>query len=195
MENYDKYKDFIKSRLSEKRYHHSLCVADEALRLAEKYGADKEKMYLAGLLHDCTKNLTDEEQLMLCRELGIKFTDDDMLNPLVWHGITASYYVNQKLGIHDEDIISAIRYHTTGKADMTLSQKIIYIADITSKERNYPDVDVVRKKVDESLEDAILYSLKYLLKSLSDSELPIHPDTLSAYNFLIKERNENNGKL
>lgn len=175
----------LQSRLDEKRYYHSLCVADEAKRLASKYGADADKMYLAGLLHDITKNESAQEQLQIFKEYGIILSDVEKRAEAVWHAYTGALFVENKLGLTDEDIVSSIKYHSTGKADMTLSQKIIYIADLTSKDRSYPDVEVTRQLVEESLDKAILYVLKFTLKNLSRKDLVIHPDTLKAYNYLI----------
>lgn len=186
------HKALLQSKLDEKRYYHSLAVADEAKRLAEKYGADADKMYLAGLLHDITKNETFEEQLQMFSEYGIILTDIEKRSTAIWHAYTGALFVENKLGVTDECIVSAIKYHSTGKADMTLEQKIIYIADLTSKDRTYPDVEVTRQLVEESLDKAILYVLKFTLKNLSHKNLVIHPDTLEAYNYLITNSKEVN---
>lgn len=186
----DQYKKLLESRLDEKRYYHSLSVAEEARRLALKYGADADKMYLAGLLHDITKNLSDDEQLQIFSQYGIILSDVEIKSKAVWHGYTGALILEHEFGITDSDILSAIKYHSTGKACMTLSQKIIYIADLTSKDRTYPDVDVTRKLVEESLEKAILYVLKFTLKNLSQKGFVIHPNTLDAYNYLIVNSEE-----
>ena len=186
------YKSLLQSRLDEKRYYHSLCVADEAKRLALKYGADADKMYLAGLLHDITKYETLEEQLQMFSKYGIILTDIEKSSPAVWHAYTGALFVENKLGITDQSIVSAIKYHSTGKADMTLEQKIVYIADLTSADRVYPDVEVTRQLVEESLDKTILYVLKFTLKNLSGKSLVIHPDTLDAYNYLIINSKEVN---
>ncbi len=180
----DEIKELLKSRLNEKRFYHSLCVADEAKRLAAVFGGDQDKMYLAGLLHDITKNLSDEEQLKLFSEFGIILSMTEKASPKVWHAISGALYVENKLKIDDQDIISAIRYHTTGKAEMTLSQKIVYLADLTSCDRCYPDVEDIRRLADKSLDEAIFAVLKFTVNSLSSKGVPIHPDTLSAYNEL-----------
>lgn len=181
----EQFKGILKTKLDEKRYYHSLCVADEAYRLAKKYGADADKMYLAGLLHDITKNLTDNEQLQMFSRYGIILSDVEGKSKAVWHGYTGSLYLENEFGITDSDILTSIKYHSTGRADMTLAQKIIYIADLTSKDRDYPDVEVTRELVDKGLDRAILYVLKFTLKNLSSKGLVIHPDTLDAYNYLI----------
>lgn len=180
----EKYKELLKSRLSEKRFYHSLCVADEARRLAIRYGADEDKMYLAGLLHDITKNISDNEQLQLFSEFDIILSMVEKASPQIWHAISGALFVKHKLGIDDDIIISAIRYHTTGKAGMTLTQKIVYLADLTSKDRCYPDVDDIRRLSEIGLDEAIFAVLKFTVNNMSGKGLPLHPDTLDAYNEL-----------
>ncbi len=178
------YKELLKAKLDDKRYYHSLCVADEAKRLAEIYGGDPDKMYLAGLLHDCTKRMPDNEQLQLFKKFGIILTAVEKASPQIWHAMSGALFVKHELGIADEDIISAIRYHTTGKAGMTLSQKIVYLADLTSADRNYPDVEEIRRLSDIGLDEAIFAVLKFTVNNMSGSGKPLHPDTLDAYNEL-----------
>lgn len=185
---YDDIKSLLKKRLTEKRCYHSLCVADAARHLAEKYGADDNKMYLAGLLHDITKNTSDDEQLKLFARFGIILTDVEKASPQIWHAMSGALYAEHELGIKDDDIISAIRYHTTAKRDMTLPQKIIYVADLISADRDYGDVEIIRKEAEESLETAMLSILSFSVKNLIDRKLPVHPDTLDAYNYLMIER-------
>ena len=183
--SYEKIKDLLKERLDEHRYIHSLGVADSAKELAVRFGADENKAYLAGLLHDITKNETNERQLKLFESDGIILNQVEKNNPKLWHAMTAPIFIKNELGVSDEEILSAVRYHTTGRASMSLLEKIVYIADYISAERDYPDVDVMRALAKESLEKAALYSLEYTLKKLSKSELVIHNDSLSFYNELV----------
>ena len=183
--SYEKIKDLLKERLDEHRYIHSLGVADSAKELAVRFGADENKAYLAGLLHDITKNETNERQLKLLESDGIILNQVEKNNPKLWHAMTAPIFIKNELGVSDEEILSAVRYHTTGRASMSLLEKIVYIADYISAERDYPDVDVMRALAKESLEKAALYSLEYTLKKLSKSELVIHNDSLSFYNELV----------
>ena len=135
------YKNLLKSRLKEKRYNHSLCVADEAKRLALKYGADPDKAYLAGLLHDITKNSEEKEHFDLFSQYGVVLSPIEKSSQKLWHAMSGSLYVKNILNIDDEEILSAIRYHTTAKEDMSLFEKILYLADFTSLDRDYTDVD------------------------------------------------------
>lgn len=180
--DYKEYKELLHERLTEKRYLHSLAVADEAYRLANLYGADCGKAYLAGLLHDITKNASKDEHLHIFDTFGIILDSVEKQAEKLWHAISGSVYVRYFLDIKDEEIIDAIRYHTTAKADMSLLAKVLYLADFTSADRDYEDVDIMRKLVDESMDKAYNYALTYSVMELAESGRAIHPDTLAAYN-------------
>ncbi|MCM1363491.1 MAG: bis(5'-nucleosyl)-tetraphosphatase (symmetrical) YqeK [Faecalibacterium sp.] len=185
IERADEFKALLSGRLKEKRYIHSLNVADSAVYLAEKYGGDRDKAYIAGLLHDVTKNEIPDNQLQMLTDNGIILSQTELNNPKLWHAMSGAVYAEKVLGITDKEILGAIRYHTTGKAGMTLLEKIVYIADYISAERDYEDVDVMRELADESLDKAALYALKFSLKSLSKKEKLIHTDSVEFYNELI----------
>ena len=184
------YLKILKEKLDDYRYTHSLGVAKSAKELAALYGANPEKAYLAGLLHDITKNDSLEEQLQLFDKFGIILSVADKNSTKLWHAISGSVYCKEILGIDDEEIISAIRYHTTGKTNMTLLEQIVYIADFISEDRTYSDVNVVRNLAKNNLNDACVYTLNYTVNSLNGLNLAVHPDTLNAlkfYSSLIKE--------
>lgn len=181
----DEFKQLLKSRLNEDRYIHSLNVADSALELACAFGVDKEKAYIAGLLHDVCKNESDENQLQIMRFNGIILNTVEMNSRSLWHAISGAVYVKTVLGVTDEAIINAIRYHTTGRAGMTKLEKVIYVADFISADREYSDVDVMRSLAKESLDSAALYSLCYLFNKQTKKGLTIHPDSVDFYNELI----------
>lgn len=186
---YTDYKKLLQKRLTAKRYNHSLCVAQEAYRLALKYGADEQKAYLAGLLHDITKNAPDTEHLNIFNKFGIMLNDIEFNSVKLWHAISGSAYIEHILNINDTEIISAVRYHTTARKGIKLLEKILYLADFTSADRDYDDVDVLRALVDESLEKAYVYALSYSVKELVDKTVPIHTDTFEAYNEAVKGKN------
>lgn len=179
---YEQYLGIIREKLDDFRYNHSICVAKEAQRLAEKYGVDSKKAYLAGLLHDITKNSSENEHLNLFSRFDIILSDIEKKSPKLWHAISGATYCEKELGITDMDIISAIRYHTTARKEMSLLEKVIYLADFTSADRDYSDVDVMRKLVDEDISKAMIYSLTYTINDLTSRGLCVHPDTMEAYN-------------
>ncbi len=182
---YEVYKQILKQRLDEKRYYHSLCVADEAARLAEKSGIHTDKAYLAGLLHDITKNAPREEHLQIFSQFGIILNDIEKNAVKLWHAISGATYCEKILKITDSEILDAIRYHTTAKKDMSPLGLVLYLADFTSRDRDYPDVEVMRELVDKSFDEAYVYALQYTIKDLTEQKRAIHFDTLSAYNSAV----------
>ncbi len=179
------YRKILAEKLDDYRFYHSECVSECASVLAEKYGADPEKARLAGLMHDVMKNATADEHFGYIEKSGEKLTPVDISNPKVWHQISGASYLRENGIVTDEEILGAVRWHTTGKAGMTLLEKIVYVADFISADRDYPDVGVVRKLADKSLEDAMLYTSRYTVNKLASKNLPIHPATVECYNDMI----------
>lgn len=179
------YKSIIRPLMGDYRYIHSCNVAEEAVILAKLYGCDEEKAYTAGILHDITKEFPKEEQLQIIRDGGIILDDVQKNAPKLWHSVSGSVYIQTHLGLTDEDVINAIRYHTTGRANMSLLEKIIYTADYTSAERSYNGADVMREKSRNSLEEAMIFSCQFTLQNLSEKQAAIHPDQLFCYNDLV----------
>lgn len=183
--NINDYYELAKSRLSERRYTHSVNVARAAAKLAEKYGEDTLKAETAGILHDITKEVKTEFQLQLIESGGIILDDVSKKSPSLLHAITGMVYARDTLSIDDEDILNAIRYHTTGRANMSLLEKIIFIADFISDERDYDDVDVMRAESEKSLEEGMIYGLGFVIPDLVSRRKAIHPDAVAVYNELI----------
>lgn len=183
--NLDEYKNLIKSKMSEHRFVHSVNVSKEARKLAKIYGADAEKAAIAGILHDITKEMPVEEQLKIITDSGIILDNVQKNAPKLWHGISGSIYIKENLDINDADILNAIRYHTTGRAGMSLLEKIIFVADFTSQERTYKGVSTMRKKSRKTLDEAMLYGFKFTFSDLSKRKLAIHPDELACYNDIV----------
>ncbi len=181
-DEFDGYRALLASMLDEKRLLHCEGVSESAGILAERYGADPEKAKLAGLLHDVTKRLHADEQTDL---IG-KMTPLEKSNPKVWHQMSAPVFLESRGIVTDEEILTAIRWHTTGRAGMSLMEKIIYVADFISAERDYPDVETVRKLASISLEHAILYTSRHTIKELTAADRPVHPCTLDCYNDMLK---------
>ena len=182
----EEYKEHIKARLSEKRYYHSLCVAEEAVRLADRYGADKEKAYLAGLLHDVLKDTPSDIQLKFAKEFGIILSALELGAKKLYHSIIGSAYIEKVLKLNDKEIIDAVRYHTTAKKDMSTLAKVLYLADYTSRDRDYDGVDEMREAVEQSMEKAMRIALQFTVEDLKAKGCPVHPDTLDAYDEFVK---------
>lgn len=173
----------LRSRLTDDRFFHSLNVAEQAQALARIYGEDEDKAYLAGLVHDCTKNTPPAEQLKIIENGGIVLSELEQKSPKLWHAISGSVFIQSEYGIDDKDIISAVRYHTTGKADMTMLEKIVYVADFTSKERDYAEVEQIRFLAETDINKAVFEGAVFTVESLKKRGLAVHPDTIDTMNF------------
>lgn len=194
IERKDEFISLIRGKLNEDRFVHSMGVADTAVVLAEKFGADRDKAYIAGLLHDVMKNESPDEQLKMIKKDGIILSQAEKNNPKLWHAMSGASFIKHELGITDPDIVNAVRYHTTGRAGMSLLEKIIYTADFISPERSYPDVEVMRSLSFESLDKGDLYSLQFSLRRLSECKFVIHTDSVDFYNELVIKLHEEEKK-
>lgn len=178
----------IKKRLTPDRLYHSLNVADEAKKLAKHYGADEQKAFTAGLLHDILKNTPDSELLQYFERNGIMLTETERASRKTWHAMAGADFLRRELHVTDEDILSAVRWHTTGRAGMTLLDKVLFVADFISADRDYPGVERMREKAYVSLEDAMLEGLQFTINELVENAWPVHEDSIRAYNELVINR-------
>ena len=173
----EEIKAVLKKRMNEHRFEHSLNVAERAVFLAKKYGADPEKAGFAGLIHDICKGIPNEEQLAIIKNEGIELDVETMASPALWHSIAGAIYSEHELGVTDKDVLNAIRYHTSGRGNMSILEKVVYMADLTSAERNYPDADYTRKLTDYSLDEGIAYGVRWIAGDLEHRGLPKGKDT------------------
>ena len=172
--------ELVKGRLSRKRYKHTVNVKNMAVELAKRYGADEEKAALAALLHDSAKELPQEEMLQIFSDNAITAKNAASRPVPVWHGIAAAILCATKWGVTDPEILSAIECHTTGKASMTLLDKIIYMADATSAERDYPGVEQLRREEMQDLDLALLHSLQQSIAFVKKKGGDLDPQTVAA---------------
>ena len=174
---------YANSFLKRRRVPHVLGTEQEAIRLAERYGADVEKARRAALLHDCTKKLDMAEQLALCRQYGIALDDLERKALKLLHARTGAAIAREVFGVDDE-IYSAIRWHTTGHANMTLLEKIIYLADYIEPSRDFPGVEALRRVCYEDLDRGLLTGLEMTIEEMRGMGNPVHHATLEARDFL-----------
>ena len=167
------------SYLKYKRIPHVLGTEQEAIRLAERYGGDVEKARVAALLHDCTKKLDMEEQLALCRHYGIELDELEQKALKLLHAKTGAAIARDVFGV-DEEIYHAIWWHTTGHANMTLLEKIIYLADYIEPSRDFPGVDKLRKVCYEDLDKGLLLGLDMSIQEMTEMGNPVHRATVEA---------------
>jgi len=189
--NYFDIREKVKQLLPDKRFLHTQGVADTAAELAEHYGVDAEKAKLAGILHDCAKEVSREQAIEIFKKFGLVIDDISLNNPKLLHGPVGACMAQYELGIDDIQILDAIWFHTTAKSNMNILTKIIYIADFIEPNRNYEGVDALRKLAYEDINSAIIVALGSVTKKVIDLGGLVHPDSIHARNFLIMERENN----
>ena len=173
------------SYLKPKRMPHVLGTEQEAVRLAERYGADVTKARIAALLHDCTKKLDMDEQLALCKKYHIPLDELEQKALKLLHSKTGAAIARDVFAV-DDDVYNAIMYHTTGKPDMTLLEKIIYLADYIEPTRDFPGVEALRRTVYEDLDRGLLMGLTMTIDEMEEMGNPVHHMTRDARDYLMK---------
>ena len=180
-----KYKNLIKEMMSEKRYLHSVSVSNAAMKLAKKYEFDTEKAAIAGILHDITKEMPDEFHLELFEKHNVKLDEIEKKSKKLWHSISGSIFIKENLHIDDEEILNAVKYHTTGRKNMTLLDKIIFLSDFLAVDRNYENSEIMRKQAFENLDETVIYGLKLQMESFLSKDLLLSKNIFEAYNDMI----------
>jgi predicted HD superfamily hydrolase involved in NAD metabolism len=174
----------VKPHLTDHRYQHTLGVMETAISLSNRYGADPKKAELAAIFHDYAKFRPKEEM----RQIII----DKKMNPLLleynselWHAPVGAFLAEKEAGITDIEILDAIRYHTSGRPEMTTLDKIIYLADYIEPGRHFPGIEEVREMAKENLTAALIQAMKNTIIFLLKKNQPVFPDTFVTYNHLI----------
>lgn len=181
--DYAEAKKLVKARLSEKRWTHTKNVKKMAVKLAKRWGADPEKAAMAAILHDSAKELPKSELLQIFADNAIIAENAPARPSPVWHGIAAAILAQTQWGVSDPEILSAIRCHTTGKPDMSKLDKIIYLADMTSAERDWPGVEELRTLQMENLDRALCDALKRSIDFVEEKGGTLDPESVAAYEY------------
>ena len=174
-----------------KRFEHTWGVEYTAAALAMRYGSDIDSARAAGLLHDCAKCLSDEKRLSICRKNHIPVTEVERKNPFLLHAKAGAYLAREKYGIKDPDILNAIRSHTTGRKNMSLLEKIIFVSDYIEPGRKHaPNLTDIRKlaflDINRALVEILKDTLRYLEASGGDID-PMTEETWRCYSALLKQ--------
>ena len=191
--DYSQLEEEVKKHLTERRFYHSQCVAAEAARLAQRYGADVEKARLAGILHDVMKDTPPVEQLKILTDSGIILTNAQQRNRKLWHAFCGAAYIRRNLGITDSEVVAAVECHTSGKGNMSLLEKVLFVADYISADRDYPGVEEMRRLADRSLEEAMIEGIRFTVDELIGQRLPVASESIDAYNdaiFILEKEKE-----
>lgn len=174
----------LKNALEPKRYEHTLGVAYTAASLAFAYGEDSKKALVAGLLHDSAKCLSHQKRLAICKKNNIEVTKVEMENPVLLHAKVGAFFAKDKYGVEDEEIFNAVLYHTTGRPNMGMIEKFVYVADyIEPSRKKAPRLKEIRQMAFSDLDRAIYMILKNSLMYLEQGELKIDPKTRETYEF------------
>lgn len=178
----------LEKSLQQKRFQHSVAVRDTAVILARRYGADEHKAATAGLIHDCARKLPKTEYVAVCAKLGIPVDEVERHQPILLHAKLGVHFAREDFGVTDPEILDAIRYHTTGRAHMTLLAKVIYLADLLEPHRDFATVEEMRRQAETDLDGTLLAAYGNTMAYLIGQHLLIHPDCLAGYNELVMQR-------
>lgn len=181
--------EYIKNKLSEKRYYHSVCVKERSKELALKYGVDIEIAQKIGIAHDVAKEISEEEKLKYVKENNIEIDETEKINTGLLHA-----KIGKDIAIKEfefsESMGQAIANHTTGNKDMDIYSKILFIADRTSKDRKFEDLEYLNKLVDIGIDEAVLYILDKKIKLQIEKKASIHINGIIARNSILEKINE-----
>lgn len=181
----------LRQTQKERRFNHTMGVVKEAVRLAHKFGVDENKARLAALLHDCAKNLDEkqgEEFNVICNKYGVKLDDCAKKERALVHAYLGAAVAYKDYEVSDHEILEAIYYHTTGRANMTPLEKLIYIADMTEEGRTLEQSAEIRRLVEIDVDEALVYAIGCSIKHVIRKGTLIHPDSVYALNYLIEHR-------
>jgi predicted HD superfamily hydrolase involved in NAD metabolism len=184
----DKIIDYLQKNLNTQRYEHSLRVRDTSISLAQHYKTDVNKARLAGLTHDCAKNMEDEEIINIIEKFGYNIEGIYKRTPNLMHGLAGAVVAKHTMGIEDEDVLNSISYHTTGRKNMSMLEKIIYIADYIEPMRNFPGVEELRKLAYSNIDEALLLSFDNTIKYVITRGQLLHLDTIEARNSMLCDK-------
>lgn len=181
-------KSYVQKKLSKERYEHTIFVVKQALKLADYYKLDTEKVEKAALLHDIAKEFNEQELLQNVEQSDILFHTDFLNAKPIWHAFAGGEFVRKHLGVQDEEIINAIKYHTTGRQNMSDIEKVIFLSDLTEDSRKFEGIDFLREQLFVSLDTAMYYALKHTLLFLLKSRVTVYPQTVLGYNFYLEKK-------
>lgn len=176
----------VSSQMPARRWQHTLGVMQSAIELAQRYGADPQRAELAAIVHDVAKYWPVQRQAAVIAENGLNAELLNYDSPL-WHSEVGAYVAEYEYGIEDREVIDAIRYHTSGREDMTLLDKVVCLADYIEPGRDFPGVERIREKALLSLEEGLIAGFDSTVKVLLERGQTIFPTTVLARNDLIRQ--------
>ena len=181
----EEIKGYLKNNLKPSRYGHTLGVVNTAIKLAEIYGEDKSKAEIAALCHDVAKNMSNEELKKVIDNENIALSIDEENTQELWHSIIAPVIARKVFGIEDEEVLNAMRWHTTGKENMTNLEKIVYLADLIEPSRKFDGIDEIREIAYKDLDLAMLKALTHTTIYLLKQGCAVDINSVKARNYLV----------
>lgn len=189
MKDYFEVENIVKNKLTEKRFYHSICTMNRAVEYAKIYGIDEEKAKLVGIAHDIAKKLNEEEIDLYIKKYNIELDAMESKSLALSHSKIGAAIAKEEFGFNEE-MVNAIAYHTTGKENMSMLEKIIFVADFTGDDRQLECSKKVYELAKVDLDLAIIKILKETIKYILEENKAMHLNTINAYNFYI-ENNKN----
>ncbi len=180
--------EYLKKNIHESRYIHIIGVVETSENLAEIYGADIHKARLSAYIHDAAKYIPKDKIISIITDNGYEITEEDRDMPHLLHGLAGAIIGRNVMGIDDEEVFNAARYHTTGRENMSLLEKIIFIADFIEPSRDYPGVEYLRELTLKDLDKALIQAFDNTVKYVIEKGLMIHTDTIKSRNYLLKQK-------
>ncbi len=188
---YPEIRKKLEKAFDDDRYEHTLGVAVTARMLARIHGADESDAYVAGLLHDCAKNVSHKKKIQTCENEGVDISEVERANPGLLHAKAGAILARTDYGISNEDVLNAIRSHTTGRPGMSLLEKIVFVADYVEPGRDErPELARLRREAFEDLDECVFHVLEATLKYLGETAKAIDPATRETYEYYERERNK-----
>ncbi|ACB84130.1 bis(5'-nucleosyl)-tetraphosphatase (symmetrical) YqeK [Natranaerobius thermophilus] len=185
---YNYYNDQLQKILTPARYTHSMRVVQTSLKLAPKFDADYQKTALAALVHDRGKEIGVNQLIKIAEQAGLILDEAETSHPGLLHGPVGAYLLKQEGKINDEDILQAVRFHTTGRPGMSSIEKAVFLADLIEPGRDYPNVDILRKLSFNEPYLGLVKALDWTLEYLMRMGWVIHPLTVKTRNYYLQKR-------
>ena len=189
----ERIKAYLMDNINEKRVKHILGVVEMSEKLAEFYGESPFKARMAAYIHDDAKYMPYDDIKRIIQEKGYKLTSEDLIMPELLHGLAGAIIGKDMMGIEDEDILNAARYHTTGRVNMTMLEKIVFLADYIEPGRNFPGVEELREMAFLNLDKGVLLAFDSTIKHVVNEGKLLHSDTIISRNYILqsmKQREE-----
>lgn len=185
MKKYEEIYEEVKRRLSYKRFNHCICTMKRAEEYAKKYKQDQEKIKLVALTHDIAREIKKEDIPNILRKYNVRLDEMEKYNVNLSHSKIGAQICKKEFGF-DNQMCNAIRFHTTGRENMSMMEKILFVADATGEDRHYENTEKIYKLALKNIDLAIIEIIKDTIQDLSNKKRKIHLNTIKTYNYYIK---------